>query len=280
MLGVLLVWAYWPTLLEIAQRWARDPQYSHGYLVPIFAVCLLWFRRPAADFSAIVDSRAIALGIALLALGLGLHLFGSRFYHDWFAALSLLPTLAGLCLGLGGWSMLRWAWPSIAFLVFMLPLPYRLEIALAGPLQHLATVASTYVLQTLGLPAVAEGNVIIMKQMRIGVVEACGGLGMLVTFFALATGLALVIRRPLLDKLVVIVSAVPVALIANIGRIVVTALLAENVSKEAASNFFHDLAGWFMVPFALALLWLVLWLFSKLFVANSDAPAYSLPWKV
>src|SRR5205085_3020112 len=135
------------------------------------------------------------------------------------------PVLAGTCVCLGGRPALWWAWPAIAFLMFMLPLPYRAELALSHPLQSFATFCSTYSLQTLGFAAVSEGNVIILDNTRIGVVEACNGLGMLVTFFAMTTGTVLIVRRSLIEMLVIIVSAVPIALIANVTRITGTSIL-------------------------------------------------------
>jgi exosortase len=262
-LSCILVWAYWPTLAEIADRWVNDSRYSHGYFVPVFAAYQLWARR---DYLTGKMATPSIWGIAFLLLGLAAHLVGARYYFDWLCAASLLPTLMGLCLGLGGWTALAWAGPAIAFLGFMLPLPFRVEVALAHPLQRFATLASTFTLQTIGLPAVAEGNIIIMEQAPIGVEEACNGLGMLMTFFALATGLAMVLERPLLDKILLVLSAVPVALLANVARITVTGLLSETVSPEAASTFFHALAGWFMMPLAMGLLWLELLLFSRLLI--------------
>ena len=94
----------------------------------------------------------------------------------------------------------------------MLPLPWRIETALGSPLQFLATTASTYLLQTLGFMAFSEGFVIQLNEARIGVVEACSGLSMLMTFIALSTAAALVVRRPLVDRLVLVASSVPVAL--------------------------------------------------------------------
>src|SRR5262249_50297625 len=155
-------------------------------------------------------------------------------------SLSLLPSLVGLCVLLGGWPALRWTWPAIAFLSFMLPLPYVVEGAMAQPLQRLATFASTYTLQTIGFPAVAQGNIVIVNDLRIGVVEACNGLGMLVIFFAISTAVAFVIKRPLWEKVVVVASAVPVALLANVARITTTAVLMETVSPEFGQVVFHD----------------------------------------
>src|SRR5262249_34924588 len=143
-------------------------------------------------------------GVPLLAMGLGLRLFGVYKYYLWLEVVSLLPCLVGLWLTVGGWAAVRWAWPALFFLAFMIPLPYRAEIALAAPLQRFATVTSTFIMQTLGLPALSEGNVIRLNDVEIGIVEACSGLRMLVVFFALSTGVALLIRRPLVDKLVIV----------------------------------------------------------------------------
>ena len=113
---------------------------------------------------------------------------GAYYYFTWFDAISLLPSVAGLCLLVGGWDTLRWAWPSIAFLIFMVPLPYRVEAALGSPLQRLATLSSTYVLQLFGLPAFSSGNTIVINDYTIGIVDACNGLGASYTVLACAVG--------------------------------------------------------------------------------------------
>ena len=174
--------------------------------------------------------------------------------------------MAGLCLLLGGWAAWRWAWPAILFLGFMVPLPDRVASSLSEPLQGLATVCSTFVMQVLGLPALAEGNVILLNDHQIGIVEACNGLRMLMVFFALAVGVALVARRPLLDRLVLVLSAVPIALASNIVRITVTGILYDKVNSETAHVFFHDVAGYLMMPLALAMLGIELKLLSYLFL--------------
>lgn len=202
----------------------------------------------------------------MIFAGAALQLAGGYLLAGWFEGLALVPYLAGICVLLGGWPALRWALPSIGFLFFMVPLPWRFETALGASLQRLATKASTYGLQTLGLVAIPEGNVIVMDEARIGVVEACSGLGMLMTFLAISTGVALVVRKPWLDKLLIVFSAIPIALVANIGRIVLTGVLHETVGGAWADRFYHDLAGWLMIPLALILLWAELWLLSRLFV--------------
>jgi exosortase len=267
-LGVSCLWAYWPTLRQMEIRWSYDPQYSHGYLVPVFSLFLLWHRR---DYCVRLSFQGTPWGFAVVAAGVGLRLTGAYFYITSLEPVSFLVCLFGICLLLGGWNAVRWSWPPLAFLVFMIPLPYRFERFLAHPLQRLATLASTGCLEILGLRATAEGNIIwIHDEVRIGVVEACGGLTMLLSFFALAVAFAIILRRPLLDKAVLIASAIPIALLANVVRITLTAVLHELVGSRAAMVFFHDLAGWFMMLLALGMLWLELQVLSLLLVKRQE----------
>jgi exosortase len=263
-------WAYGATFVELARRWSADPQYSHGYLVPLFAAWLLWERR------GLLSDRPVGptwWGLSLLLAGATLRLIGGGFYLTWIDEVSLLLVLAGITAIVGGKAALRWAWPGIAFLAFMIPLPGRLNSALGGPLQRVGTTASTYLLQLLGFPAVAEGNVILLNDVELGIVEACSGLRMLVIFFALATAFALLLRRPLVIRLLLVLSAAPIALIANIVRITATGVLHETVGSEVANLVFHDLAGWLMMLLALGLLGLELLVLQRLIVVIDPATA-------
>jgi exosortase len=267
-LGLVCLWSYWPTLTGLARRWASDPQYSHGYLVPAFALALLVLR--AAQRRAVVW-RPSWLGVPVLLTALVLRLVGAYIHFDWLEAASLLVCLAGLFALLGGAAALKWAWPAVAFLLFMVPLPHAVERGLAGPLCSIATAASTYALQTIGLPAVAEAHTIRLGEVQLKIVEACSGLSMLVVFVALSTAVAIVVKRPLLDRVLIAASALPVAVVANVTRITVTGMMHEWVGHEIADLVFHDLAGWLMMPYALALLGLELWLLNKIFVEEEAA---------
>jgi exosortase len=265
-LALALGWAFWPSLHAMAARWT-DAEYSHGYLVPVFSGYLLWQRRAMLGAGPLTSNW---LGLPVLAAGLALRFAGTYIYFDWLSAAALVPCLAGLALLLGGTTALRWSWPAAAFLLFMIPLPFRVETALALPLQRMATVASTFVLQTLGFMAFSEGTVIRMGEVRIGVVEACSGLSMLLIFVALATAIVLVIRRPLFDKVVILLSAIPVALAANILRITATGILHKLAGRYWADLVFHDLAGWLMMPLALGMIWAELRLLDWVLVPVAD----------
>lgn len=262
-LTVVIGWTYWPVFGELVRAWSKDPQYSHGYLVPLFSLFLFWRNR---GVETVAGMRPSWWGLPILLAGLGLYLAGAYVFFDWFQAISLLPVLAGAMLLIGGWTAFRRTALPIAFLVFMLPLPHSVSTALSQPLQRIATLISTYALQTVGLPAIAEGNVIVINEARIGVVEACNGLGMMLLFFAIATGVAILVDRPWWQKIVLVFSAVPIAVIANVARIAVTGLLTGTVGQDWVDWIFHDVAGWFMMPLALGLLGLELMFLSRLFV--------------
>lgn len=265
-------WSFWPTLVDLYNAWLHDPQYSHGLLVPLFAGWLLWSRRER--FPTRFAPAAVP-GLALIVVGAAVRVFGGFMYVDWLEAVALVPTLLGLALVFGGWPVLKWAAPSVLFLIFMIPMPYRMTIWLGFPLQQLATTWSTYVLQTLGQPAVAEGTTIIVRDHTISIVKACSGLSMLVTFVTFSTAVCLVVQKPFSDKLLILLSAIPIALFANVIRIVATGMMYLHVNSQAANAVFHDAAGWVMMPLALAFLGAELWVLKRLFVDRRPSrPAF------
>jgi exosortase len=262
--ALTLFWSYLGTFAALGRIWWKSPQYSHGFLVPAFAAAILWMRW--GQFRAEL-AKPSNWGLPFIVLGGAIRLAGGFFYFPWLDELSLIPTLVGLALLLGGWHALQWSWPAIGFLVFMLPLPFVVETWLSDPLQVFATQASTYVLQTLGFPALSQGNIIILNDSKIGVEEACNGLGMLDVFLAASTAWAFMMKRPLWEKGLVMVSGVPIALIANVMRITATGVLCEWAGSHFAITVFHDWWGWLMMPLALALLWLETRLLSWLVAA-------------
>lgn len=267
-------WAYYPTLLGLARVWRTEPNYSHAYLIPLLAAGLLAFRLWPGLPTAAPSLRwgGALLGAAALLRGAGAYFFVTPLDHA-----SLLAALVGLCLLFGGRPWLARAWPALAMLAFTLPLPGSLDGgSLNGVLQAFATRASTFALETFGVVAAREGNVILLPTAELGVVEACSGLKMLMVFCALATLTAFLVPGGWLQKALIVVSAPPLAVACNVTRITVAGLASEWMGTETGYFVFHDLAGWLMTPLAFLLLGAEVYLLSKLvrpLPAGSDRAA-------
>jgi exosortase len=263
----LLAWAYYPTLRDLFAKWMDDPQYSHGVLVPLLSAYLLYRNR---DRLAGEARPWPWLGYATLFVALGLRAVAALLFFLPLDAFSLVVCLTGLAMVTGGRPVLRWSWQSLVFLLFMIPLPYQVERMMGAELQNIATIASTFLLQTLGQPAVAEGNRILIQEVQLGVVEACSGLRMLMTFAAFCVGAVFLMERHWLVKALVLASAVPIALVTNILRITATGLahvwLKDSGSKAGVLNFIHDFNGWMMMPIGLGFLLVELWVFRHLLI--------------
>ncbi len=219
--------------------WMTSPDNSHGLLVPAFSAWLLWQRRGMISFPGpAVPLSAMAVGVGLLLGGVVFRFAGIYMRTITFEALSILPCCAGIVLILFGWIGARWAWPAVMFLVFMIPLPGSFGGALSSALQSIATISSTFLLQLIGVPAVSEGNIIFLTEKPLGVAQACSGLRMMTSFFALSTGVALVIDRPFWEKLLIIFSAPVIAIVSNVLRITATAIAYEFGNEKMAELFF------------------------------------------
>lgn len=277
-LGVLFGWSYWPVLCRLAHAWETEPDYSHGWLVAPVAAYLLWSRRaalfandPSADAKSRVVDPANAAGFAwggllLLLLSSALRVLGSLWYIDAVEAWSLPLWVAGAVWLMGGRRLCGWAAPGIAFLIFMIPWPYAGERMLSRPLQQVASQVSCWMLQTIGQPGLREGNVVLVGDVRLNVVEACSGLRIFVSIIALAYVYVVLNHKPWWLRLALFAAVVPVAVLANALRIALTGVLHVAFSGEAARHFSHDFAGWVMLPLAGVMLAVWLWYLNRLFV--------------
>lgn len=261
-LAIVSGWAYWPTLVHLVRVWQEQADYSHGFLVVPLALLFLWLRR---DRMPQGWQPGIYGGVALLLLSVLIRVVGLRYAFDSLDGYSLIVWIAGVAWLFGGRASMPWAGPSIAFLFFMVPLPFRVEQLLSVKLQYLATQISCFLLQCLGQPAFAEGTTIVLGIHELSVEQECSGLRMFVGAFALASAYLIAIRRELWEQVLLLGSVVPVALLANSLRIVVTGLLFQTLGDtEAVRRWSHDLAGLFMIPLAALMFGLVLVYMSKL----------------
>ncbi len=255
------VWSFWPTLAELVAAWEREPDYSHGYLVAPLALFALWLRKDSFPKGSL---GICWYGLLIVAAAMTLRTIAGLYYVGGVEGWAMVLYIAGACLLLGGWRFFLWSWPAVAFLVFMIPLPFSVEQAMRLPLQGIATRLSCWMLQCLGQPALVEGYTILMGEHQLNIEEACSGLRIFVAIAVLAFAYIMIVRPTWWERIVLLVAIVPIALISNALRIVVTGLLYQFVSGESARHFSHDLAGWMMIPLAAAMFFLVLWYLSKL----------------
>ncbi|TWT99925.1 Transmembrane exosortase [Botrimarina colliarenosi] len=328
----LLTYSYWNMLENTSAAWQTD-QYSHGWIVPMIALYLMWTMRPnpaaqdppegvpqetfmgvlpASQFGRLgaglgaaltigglsignpllqgvgiavvclaglayvligqpiervaANERWIGLGVLLAAYALRI-LLGAGLYMEPVNRVSFLVAIFGAFLMLGGWSLLRWTGAAIGFLIFMFPLPSGIEQSLLLSLQELAARASEVILTILSQPVIRDGNRITVDGIPLEVAEACSGLRMVTIFGGFAVACALLMKRPWWDRMIVLLSAIPIALIVNVTRIVATALLFRMFPEgEAIHQLIHDYAGLAMMPLAMGLLYLELKVLSFLSV--------------
>ena len=263
-----VVWALWPDLTAMYETWGTNPAYEHGYLVPLFAVGLLWWRR---DSMPAMSARPDFKALGFFALGMASQFFGDTLYVKWLDGFALLLYLCGVVQMYWGLRGLIWAGPSIIILFFMIPLPYTIEQMMKYPLQRISTLASAYTLQTLGFTAIADGTLILMNHATLGVVDACSGLRMLMMFFFMTIFAAFILDRPIEQKVLIVLSALPIAILSNVIRISLTGIMHELVGEEWANRVFHDFAGWLMMPTALGMLWVELKVLSHLIFEETEA---------
>jgi exosortase len=264
---VAILWSYWPTLREMVHQWQTQPDYSHGFLVLPIAIFFLCYRRSSLPLS---EMRPCWWGAVLLLTAVAARAAAGLYYLVPLDGWTLPLSIAGAVLLLFGRAVLWWSLPSIVFLWFMIPIPFSAERWLSVPLQAVATKLSTAALVFLGQPAIAEGNVILMGDTSLLVEEACSGMRIFVGIFALAFVFVLFSRWSWWLKMMMLVFALPIAIVTNAMRIVVTGLLYQWVSSEAGQKFSHDIAGFVMIPLAAGMFWLVSVYVDKLFLRFED----------
>ena len=248
-LELLLIFAYFPTIVWMIDRWiAPDSYYGHGFLIPVISLVLVWRKRKEL---ASIETAPSPLGLPLLTAGLLIHLVSAMVKVYFTSAFSIVLTVSGLVLALWGKKMLRSVAFPVFFLLFMVPLPLVVIGTTTVRLKLFATLCATHVLRLLGLPSLQQGNTIYLAHATVTVDDPCSGLRSLLSLVTLGVLFAYLQQTSLPKRAVFLLSSVPIALVANIIRIVLLAGIADIYGTEIALRFFHDLSG-FLV-FALAL---------------------------
>lgn len=270
LLTLVVVWTYWSTIVRLVSDWQSDPNYSVGQLVPFAALYLVWTDRERLRKH---ERSTCWWGLIIVALAQGARFFGLLFIFESAERYSMVLSITGLVLLLGGWRIF-WAtrWIQV-FLFLMVPLPGRIHNAISGPLQDLATRGAVFALELLGITVSAQGNVLVLNdEVSVAVAEACSGLRMLTAFVVVAFVFAYTVRRPKWQKVTLVGSSVLIAVACNLVRLVATAFLFLEVNGDFAKRFFHDFAGWTMMPLAIGMLAAELWIMSRLVEPNQPEP--------
>jgi len=239
-ISLVLLGIYLPVFTELVSDWEKDPNYSHGFLVPLVSLFLLWKKRKELSQ---IQTKISPLGLGIITGGLFLLLVGTAGAEYFTVRLSFVLLLFGLVWYFGGSLLAKKTSVPIWYLVLAIPVPYVIYYAVAFPLQIWATKITTILLHLLGMPSIRQGNVIHLPSYSLEVVEACSGLRSLVSLLALSGVYAYLTQKTALKKLILFISAVPIALVANIFRISLTALGAYLISPKMAEDFLHELSG-------------------------------------
>ena len=260
-LSIAFIWSYWPGIIDLWNIWQRSDEYSSGLLVPFLALYILWVRRRKI---ARVPIQPSIWGLLAFIAVQALRHFGLFFMYSSAERLSLVLSIASLTLFLFGWRLFRKISPVLLFLCLMLPFPRSIHNAVMLPLQNLATTSAVVCLEMMGYAVTREGNIIHLNGTTVAVSEACNGLRMVTAFFVIIGWAVLLVQRAWWEKLIVLISSLPVALLCNVARLTITAIAFTMLAVEKWERIFHHFGGYAMMPLALAAVVAELWLLTKL----------------
>jgi exosortase len=250
LLGLVFL-LYAPVFKHLVEQWWTDPDYSHGFFIPLFSGYVLWRDRKRwiksqakpNNFGLLVMVGAVAL---LLVGSLGAELFTSRF--------SLMVLLAGIILFLAGWEVFRSVSFPLGYLIFMIPIPMIIYNQITFPLQLLASRLATFCLDLVQVPVLRDGNVLVLSNYSLEVVEACSGIRSLVTLISLAVAYGYLLERRHWVRYLLVVLMVPIAIASNAIRIMGAGVMAHRFGPAAAEGFLHAFSGWVIFVVALVLM--------------------------
>jgi len=244
---------YGRVLESMAQQWFSDPNYGHGFLVPLFAAYILWRERHLRSEVRIHTSN---WGLVMMVLAIALLILGMLGAEHFTARVSLLILISGIIVFLVGWHALRSVAFPLGYLVFMIPLPAIIYYQLTFPLQLLASRLGADGLVALGVPTVREGNLLILPNCTLEVVEACSGVRSLLSLLAAVVGYVYLVEPSIWKRCVLVALTIPIVIVSNGLRLVATGLLSYSFGPGADSGLAHTGLG--LAFFALAFLSVIL----------------------
>ena len=254
LIGALMMAVYWRVLAKLVTDWWQIPDFSHGFLVPIFAGYLVWVKRNALRNTRVAPSW---VGVAVIALALLVLLLGVYGAELFLSRISLVILLAGLVLCFGGRQLLKELRFPLLVLLLAIPIPSIIFNEITIPLQTLASKLASALLPLFGVPVLREGNVIELPSMKLEVAEACSGIRSLISLFTLSIFYGYFLERSFLRRTVLALASIPIAIAANALRILGTGLCVQYWDPDKAQGFFHEFSGLVMFLVSLGCLFLV-----------------------
>ncbi len=268
-LGVLVAALHFKLLDVMVRKWVSDSNWTHGFIIPLFSLYLLYMRREEL-FEA---RRKICIwGLALVLLAMAAEVVAVlRIRNHWLAQMSMVVMLFGLVLYLGGWSVIRVTWLPILFLLFALPIPELLYSRVAVPLQNIAAAGAVVILKVLGVEITSTASALdIISRSGVAhgltVAEACSGMRLLMAFCALGVAMAYLDYKPIWQRIILVAAAVPIAVFCNVIRVAITCWMYYIDQPEMGQGFMHTFAGILMLLPAFALLWALSWILQHIVV--------------
>jgi exosortase len=249
-LALLAGWLYSPLLLRLAQQWWQDPNYTHGFFVPVFSLFLLWEGR---EKLAALPVRPSWWGLIILVLALMALVLGTISSGFFLARVSFLLLICGAVVFLAGWKHLGAIAFPLAFLLLMIPSSTLVD-KITFPLQILASKTATFLLTAVGVSVAREGNIILLPTARLEVAEACSGIRSLLSLITLTVIYGYLAEAKTGVRVLLALIAVPVSILANALRIAVTGLVVEYWGVEGAQGTLHLLSGWLIFAGSLLLI--------------------------
>ncbi len=238
-------------LLELVRRWNQQEEYSHGYLIPLVTIWLLWMRRDALRAS--VGQPSIA-GLALILIAILMHITGELSAVWLLSQTGFIIALFGLALAFGGYSLLKVTFIPIAYLLFAIPLPYFIDAVLTLQLQLMSSELGVAFINLFQIPVYLDGNIIDMGTYKLQVVEACSGLRYLYPLLSLSFLAAYLYQGRFWQRAVIFLSGIPIAIGMNGLRIGLVGILVDRWGSQMAEGALHFFEGWVIFLACAALL--------------------------
>lgn len=248
--GVLLIACYAPVLIRLVRQWATDEDMGHGFFVPLVAGYIAWQRRD--DLLAATPAPSW-WGLPVLLWGAFQLYFATLGAELFLARTAFIISLAGVILLLGGGRILRILVFPILLLFFMVPIPAIIYNQVTFRFQLIASGLAEWALGLFGVPVLREGNILELASQKLSVVEACSGIRSLLTLSFLSLVYAYFFDKKVWMRFALLLSAAPIAIVANSSRVTITGLLSET-NPELAAGVFHQLEGWVIFMVALLIL--------------------------